>query len=449
MLGVFAQDQWTLNRMTLNLGVRMDYFKSSIPEQSLPATRFLPARTYDAVDQVLGWSDINPRIGVAYDLFGNGRTAIKGSVGRYVAGETAATTRANNPVQKSITQTTRVWNDTDRDFEPDCDLLNPNGNGECAQLADLSFGQPNVFATNYDPEVLNGWGRRGYNWEVSTSVQHELWQGFSLNAEYNRRWFGNQTVTNNLTRTPADWSPYCITAPIDPALPGGGGYKVCENLYDLNPDKFGLNDNVVTHAKNFGGYTEVYNGLDFTVRARLPKGMQINAGTSTGKIVTDQCISVDAPVGQSGTLSATSRQYCRVDPPYRTQIKGYVIVPLPWAIQASSGFQIVPGPQITAEFNPTPAQIEGLGRPLSGGPPIIALIEPGTMFMPSVKSVDFRVSRRFRMGRATLLPSLDVFNLLNRSDANTVNTSYTASGWLRPTQILVGRYAKFGIDLTF
>jgi hypothetical protein len=454
-MGLYAQDQWTIRQLTLNLGLRYDYFKSSIPEQSLPATRFLPARSYAAIDQVIGWSDLNPRLGASYDLFGNGKTAIKGNVGRYVAGETAATTRNNNPVQQSITSTTRVWNDVNRDFVPNCDLTNPLNNGECAQLADLSFGQPNVLATVYDPDVLLGWGKRGYNWEISASLQHELRPGLSVTAEYDRRWYGNQVVTNNRTRTAADWSPYCVTAPADARLPGGGGYQICDGLYDLNPNVFGLNQNVVTFAKNFGGYVENYSGIDFTVRARLPKGLQVNAGTSTGKTLLDQCIAVDAPVGQSGTSAdrgtvnfTTGRQFCRNESPFRTQFKGFIIIPVPWGIQASTGFQVVPGPQITAEFTPTAAQIQGLGRPLSGSTPTVALIEPGTAFSPSVKSVDFRASRRIRIGHASFSPSIDVFNVLNRGDINALSTSYTSS-WLQPTQILVPRYAKFSVDINF
>ncbi|HEX7793752.1 MAG TPA: carboxypeptidase regulatory-like domain-containing protein [Vicinamibacterales bacterium] len=454
-LGVFAQDQWTLDHFTFNLGLRLDYFKSSVPAQSLPATRFLPARTYAAVDNVIAWKDLNPRIGVAYDVFGNSKTAVKATIGRYVAGETAATTRTNNPVQQSITSTTRVWTDSNGDFVPDCDLTNPLRNGECAQLADLSFGQPNVLATKYDPNVLFGWGKRGYNWEVSSSVQHELTPGMSVNVEYDRRWYGNQTVTNNTSRTPANWDPYCVTAPVDPRLPDGGGYQVCDGLYDLNPSVFGKTSNIVTFAKNFGGFSEIYNGVDFTTRIRLPHGLQVNAGTSTGRVVLDQCIAVDAPIGQSGTSADrtatvfnTSRQFCRSEPPFRTQMKGFVIVPLPWGILASTGFQVVPGQQITAEFTPTAAQIQGLGRALSGSTPTVALIAPGTRFAPSERAVDFRASKRIRIGRASVSPSVDIFNILNRSDVISLSTSYTNT-WLQPTQILVPRYAKFSVDINF
>jgi len=88
------------------------------------------------------------------------------------------------------------------------------------------------------------------------------------------------------------------------------------------------------------------------------------------------------------------------------------------------------------------------GRPLSGSTPTVALIEPGTMFGSSIQSVDFRASRRLRFGRSSVVPSVDIFNILNRGDINTLSTSYTSS-WLQPTQILVPRYAKFSVDINF
>ena len=117
--------------------------------------------------------------------------------------------------------------------------------------------------------------------EIAASVQHELRPGLTATVEYNRRWYGNQTVTNNRARTISDWTPYCVTAPVDSRLPNGGGYQVCDGLFDLNPSVFGRNDNIVTFAKNFGdGFSEQYNGIDFNMRARLPGGLQLNAGTS-------------------------------------------------------------------------------------------------------------------------------------------------------------------------
>ena len=117
---------------------------------------------------------------------------------------------------------------------------------------------------------------------------------------------------------------------------------------------------------------------------------------------------------------------------------------------SSSTPQIVPGPQITADYTPTNAEVAPtLKRNFSGSAPSVALIEPGTQFAPHQKSVDFRASKLLRFGRSRVNASVDVFNVLNRSDVNTHNTSYTATAWLVPTQILVPRYAKFSVEIDF
>ena len=69
-LGVYAQDQWAIDRLTLNLGVRFDYFNGYVPAQDIPATPngWVPARHYDRVDDVPSWTDLSPRLGAAYDL---------------------------------------------------------------------------------------------------------------------------------------------------------------------------------------------------------------------------------------------------------------------------------------------------------------------------------------------------------------------------------------------
>ena len=65
-LGIYAQDRWTLRRLTLTAGVRFDYFNSSIPAVSAPASRWVGARSFEAVDNVPNWKDVSPRVGGSY-----------------------------------------------------------------------------------------------------------------------------------------------------------------------------------------------------------------------------------------------------------------------------------------------------------------------------------------------------------------------------------------------
>lgn len=87
--GWYGQNQWTIKNLTLNLGVRFDYLNEYVAAQHLEAGPFVPAHDFPRVDDVPDWRDINPRLGASYDLFGNGRTALKASLGRHVAIETS------------------------------------------------------------------------------------------------------------------------------------------------------------------------------------------------------------------------------------------------------------------------------------------------------------------------------------------------------------------------
>ena len=126
-MGVYFQDQWTIRRLTLNYGVRFDYFNGHVDANRLsaPASGWVPAREFGSVSGVPAWKDINPRVGAAYDLFGDGRTAVKVSIGRYVAKTGTAVAAANNPVTTSVNSITRTWNDANGDYVPDCDLNKP------------------------------------------------------------------------------------------------------------------------------------------------------------------------------------------------------------------------------------------------------------------------------------------------------------------------------------
>jgi hypothetical protein len=454
-IGLFAQDQWKVGRVTLNGGVRFEYMAQRSPATHLEAGPLSDARSFPAVECVPCWKDLVPRAAVAYDLFGDGKTALKAGVGRYVQSGTTEVVTLFEPVSATVSSTTRTWTDANRNFFPDCDLRNPLGNGECGVMANQSFGQTQV-RTRPDPDWITGWGKRPYNWQASVSIDRELRPGIAVTAGYYRTWFGNFTVTDNLSVTPADFDPYCVTAPSDPRLGSISGTQVC-GLYDVKPEKFGLVDNVITLASNFGNFTEVYNGGDVSFQARLGPGATLAGGVNIGN-------SVGIPVGIGDVQSHTKRCFvvdspqelfnCEAGNPYRAQFRLNTSVPLPWDLQAAAVYQNLPGTIYGAATTFSSAQIAPtLGRAISGGGNVtIDLLAPQSAFLAErVQQLDVRLSKKLRLKLVRLQLNADVYNILNLSPPLAVNATYgtTGANWLQPQQILDARLFKFGVQMDF
>jgi hypothetical protein len=197
-LGIFVQDRWTVNRLTLS-EVCDSTSSTSRPSRS-PPSRTAGSRTattsFAAVKNVPNWKDVNPRLSGAYDLFGNGKTAIKASASRSIEQDSIRYAAANNPASTVATQTQRTWGDANGNFLPDCDLLSGAANGECGPFQTANFGSQNP-ATIYDPAIMNGWGVRPYNWEFSTSIQQQIVPRVSATFGYFRRVYGNFNVQDN------------------------------------------------------------------------------------------------------------------------------------------------------------------------------------------------------------------------------------------------------------
>jgi hypothetical protein len=458
-LGIYGQDSWTLRRLTLNGGLRLDFQNESASAFTATPGPWLPNRNtfYPEVKDVPNWKDVNPRISGAYDLFGNGKTAIKGSASRGVQQDSVGIANANNPGNTIATTVGRLWLDFNGNLVPDCDLTNPNeqvGADLCGAWDNLNFGKANPSSV-YDPAILSGWGVRPYNWEFSAGAQHQLMPRLSLNATYFRRILGNFFVTDNELVGPANYGFYSVSVPLDPRLPNSGG--VISGLPDLNPDKLGQVHNVVKDSSQFGTQIEHWDGFDVTANGRFAN-LILQGGVSAGRRLTDNC-EIRAKLPEVALATIVGLPYplttpaCHVSEPLLTQVKGFVSYILPWYdIRISGTLQSVTGPVVAANnlYQCSAGCIwPGLGRPFSSGNALVNLVDPGALYGDRLNQVDLRFTKILKFGRyGSVDLDVDLYNAFN-SDAILSQQDNYGVAWQNATSVIQPRFVKFQVRWDF
>jgi hypothetical protein len=471
----YVQDQWTKGRMTLQGALRYEHAWSWFPEGEngiTAASRYnaSPILFPDTVG-VKGFHDITPRMGLAYDVFGNGKTSFKTSFSKYLqpANNESVFIIGNNAV--TFAQTTdRSWFDADGDYVADCDLNNPGTSGECGPWANGNFGKASS-GTAVNPAVLEGWGSRPFDWQMSASVQQEVMPRVSATFGYNRRSWGNFYYTDNRAVGPADYDRVTLTAPRHDELPDGGGYPV--SFWVLKENRFGAVDNYFTFAKDYGDVTYYWHGFDYDVNARMANGLVIQGGATTGRGIRDTC-EVEAALPEAttgGGFGAAQRQIgaCAVTENWQTNLRGLVSYTLPKAdVQLSAIWRSVAntvpqtdqnavatnGLSLNANYDVTAAQVQSaIGRPLPGGAATqsVNLALPGQVFGPRITTVDLRVTKLLRFGRTRTAVGLDLYNLFNDNTGTTFNQAFGTDGltWLRPTAVMSPRFVRFNVTMDF
>jgi hypothetical protein len=466
-LGLYVQDTWTLNRLTLNGGLRWEYLDSEVSAQTSPAGRFIGERSNDAIPMPV-WKDLAPRFGVVYDLFGNAKTALKFGLNRYNESRTTFFAARYNPLTLDTTRGSIPWTDMNTDDiaqgELGCVYLTPGCEINFAVLP-TSFGRAAL--NTVDPNF-----KRVYNVETTAGIQHELLPRVSLSANWYRRSFHRLRVTDNRLRTMNDYAAYNIFHPMT-----GGPFTV----YDVTPAAATRVDNFDTNAGS--DRKHVYNAYDVNINARLPGGAMIFGGFVTEQNLRRVCDEPDEP---------NMLLYCDDwdnDIPYRPTLKLAGTYPLPWGISVSASLQSLAGRPLggfttvttsgvlntnkisgpgygdtsspvgtnwllnrTTRYPancPAPCPAGALVVPtLTSASIIVPLVAPGTEFLPRFNQLDLSFAKSFQVGWVRVQGQVDIFNSLNASTVMGYrSTNFATTSYLQPSTILQGRMIRLGTQL--
>ena len=416
-MGIYAQDTWTIDRLTLNLGLRWESFQSTIEETPATLRRFTNWDTpFPQQKNVPKWTDWAPRLGMAYDLFGDASTALKLSWGRYNASNIFNYARDFHP---------GGWQFHTRDWF-DC-ALSPATKNTCATFAELEAMSPGLGAVAYgtrDSSVTYEKGVAGHtghqqhggtngddyvqDWEVGVTsdpefggpigrprqdpngvkrpwaslfnagIQRELLPGLSASFNWYRRDSFDGILQRNANLSLNDYVPFQIPNPCgsmslagNPSGAAANGFPCSTRgisaepaltVYSITEEaRARTPDHVVINTYGDDGYSDQYNGFETSFNARLPNGTNIFGGWTMERNLLTRCDTRDDPnellfCDPTGAWGPDS--YGGYDVPWLNEFKLSGTLPLPGGFTFSGSVQ---------SYNPRELHIGGGTGQSAGG----------------------------------------------------------------------------------
>ena len=406
VLALYAQDSVAWKRLTVTAGVRWEHLVGYLPEQSSPASQFFPAlpRSFPRVDDVVNWSTTGPRLSAAYDLMGNGRTALKGAVGRYyyVIASGGGILDGVNPNANYQEQYT--WTDLNRDlhFQP----------GEQTGAPVVTRVLPETISV--DPDYL-----RPYTDEFTGGVDHELIPSLRLSAVFTHRIERNPQASSN----PANPYDTFLTTRPDNGRDGIAGTSDDGTFQFYNRTSTAVNQTFFTNDRS---YRQTYDGIEITATKRMSNRWQMVGGYTYAQSRVEGLSVNTNPntlINVTGPLAGQNTNFNGQigDRPHQFKVSGTYITPW-YDIGLAGNFNSQSGIPITRQI--TVAQTVGGNSTVN--------VEPlGSYRLPQRTVGDLRVFKTVNFGARSLEVSVDFNNLTN---ANTIWDARTLGGTINLRQ---------------
>jgi hypothetical protein len=415
---VFGQDRWTIGRATVNAGLRIDGVKAYLPAQSSPAGTWVGARSFPEREVFSFGAKVAPRLGVSYDLLGNGRTAVKAYYGRFYNQFGSELAESSN--QNALAQLQVPW-------------VDPNGNLR-VDAGELNLSTFTGFTAGLFPPIDPD-ARRPYSDEINVGVDHQLTAGLAVSVSYHRRQHRDGLTILDRARPTSAYTAVS-RAYTDPQR---GAQTI--TVYSLDPALVTRRDRIITNVE---GLRSDYDGVVLSVNKRFTSRWQMLAGLT---------LQSHDGFAHNGTFTDTGTTTDFNNPNYQlNRANSVVFTDIPWAFTLSGSYQLPYAVVFSGKY--TARDGDPLNRTLSvsglpQGTETVWVQGRGEDRTETVnKFVDVRFSKRVSIGLARLEGTLDVFNLLN---ANHVVGQIEAIGSTigRPNRILAPRIVRFGVTARF
>ena len=454
---LFVQDSWTLRRLTISPGLRIQWFAAGMDETSAPAGRFAPERFYPAQYDLIRWGpDYAPRLAFVYDLFGDGRTALKTNYSKYhrqydadpFLGYANAGLRSENrnwfdcALNTAGTACSGVVLPTNNDGIAQDAEIGPSPSG--GTFGELSRSRPGDLA-------------RQYNWEFTAGFQHQVAPRLAVGAMLFKRQIREIQLEDRAFISTADYIPFQVRMPAeisrDPKVAAVLDPNETITVYNLNLAKNAVyNQEIIDRSSNQN--KSLYTGIEASFSARMAGGALLFGSWTMEKNVSVFCEFDDNPNGPTtndlyqGRPVSQGGRFCdqrNFDIPFLHEFKVIGNYSLPYGVDIGAVLQSFPGLERVITWQPAPSLYPSGQRTQAQ---TIVLTKPGSLYGERWDQLDVNLKKNIRYGSKTHTFQLDIFNVFNNNSIRT-QTDSVGTSLGQVTAILPGRFPRLTYQFKF
>jgi hypothetical protein len=467
-IALYVQDTVTKGRTTLQLGLRYDYNHDQALASAVSANyllpNVLPAVSFAGADPGVKFNNLSPRLGVTYDLTGDGKTILRGNYAAYWGQVgTGGVSGTVNPVTRVSIRYN--WVDLNHDG-----FVEPNEIFDTTGVPLVSGGNPGKFAAltgNWNPaapgspttvNTVDPNLKNDRTDEFILGVDREIGLGFAVGASYIWRRYTNFQFSDTVGLQPSDYAPVNYT-PSAAACPGNDGQRIgaanCPAVTYYQP-LFQLPVAQVETNFTSDQYNRVYNGAELSARKRMSNHWLLNTSLSyNSTVVNMNGWAGDAvnTIGEDPT-NRSARNGNQYDYGTSGSGLGNVYINAKWLYKLSGLYNLPYDVNVSAFFNarqgyPEEFAIQSPSRLNGAGIATVLINGVGDTRLPTYKNLDFHVDRPVRFGSVRLVPQIDVFNIFNNNIIQAVRVTQNASNANQIQAITAPRVARFGVRVTW